>query len=84
MSDLDARIRSSLERLTDPGQADLNGVWESVAARRDRRRRRRLTMVAVSAAVLVVVAATALQQLWPESSDTVVATRPDDEAPRVW
>jgi hypothetical protein len=80
MSDLDVRIRSSLERLTDPGPADVDGMWRSLAARRDRRRRRRLTRIGVVAATLTVVVATAALQLWPESNDSVVATSPADSS----
>ncbi|HEY9564054.1 MAG TPA: hypothetical protein VIR30_09815 [Nocardioides sp.] len=78
MSDLDHQIRSSLERLTNPGGIDHGQVWDSVVARRRRRSRRRAAGVAVPAVALAVVAATVVPDLWPDPSDTVVATNPDD------
>lgn len=78
MSDLDLQIRSSLERLTNPGGIDHGQVWDSVVARRRRRSRRRGAGVAVSAAALAAVAATVVPDLRPDRSDTVVATNPDD------
>ena len=78
VSDLDHQISSSLERLTNPGGIDHGQVWDSVVARRRRRSRRRAAGVAVPAAALAVVAATVVPDLWPDPSDTVVATNPDD------
>src|SRR3546814_11664320 len=62
---------------SDVCSSDLQ-VWDSVVARRRRRSRRRAAGVAVPAVALAVVAATVVPDLWPDPSDTVVATNPDD------
>lgn len=76
MSDLDTRVRQSLERLTHPTDSAIHersAVWEALVARRRRRDRRR-AVAAGSATVLAGAIAIASVFLTPDGNRTEVAT----------